>query len=78
MRYEASSSVGEEIVREPLRHPGDQVRRSRRHEHEIGLLSQPDMRERPARLPQRAQDGAPGERLEGERPDELGGARRED
>ncbi len=69
---------GEEIVREALRHPGDEVSRRRGHEHEVRPLPEPDMGERPAGLPQRAEDGAPRERLECERPHELGGALRED
>jgi hypothetical protein len=62
---------GEQIVGEALRHPRQQMGRGGRHDHEVGPLAQADVRKRPARLPDRAQHGAPGERLEGERPHEF-------
>jgi len=68
----------QQVVRHAHRGTGEQVRRGGRHDHQIGLLGQADVRERPIPLPEGGQDRAPGERFEGDRPDELGGGGRED
>src|SRR2546422_920296 len=64
---------GEHIVGEPHRGASQHVRGGRRHDHEVRLSREPDVRERPVPLPQGGEDRAPGERLERDRPDELGG-----
>jgi len=64
----------QDVVRQSLRHAGDEMGGGRRHDDEIGLLRQPHVRERPAWLPEGGQHRAPGERLERDGPDELGGA----
>ena len=43
----ASSSAGEQVVGQALRRAGEQVRGGGRHDDEVGLLAQPDMRRAP-------------------------------
>ena len=69
---------GEDVVGQALRHAGDEMRGGRRHDDEMGVLRQADVRERPSRLPEGGQDRAPGQRLECGGADELGGAAGED
>src|SRR5207244_9339602 len=57
---------------------GQEVRRGGRHDDQIGMLGEADVRERPVSLPQGGQDRAPGERLEGDCPDQLGRGGRKD
>ena len=64
------------IVSEALGNAGDEVSGGRCDDNEIGLLPQPYMCERPARLPQRSLDRATGQRLECDGPDERAGTLR--
>ena len=63
----------QQLVRAPLRQPGDEIRAARRDQHHIGLAAQVDVRHvvRLAGIPLGAIDRAPAQGLHGDRGDEL-------
>jgi len=70
-RRPSQKQRGQDVVGQTLSGSGNEVSGGRRHNDQVGGLAQLDMRERPAPLPEGAQNRAPGERLESDRTDKL-------
>ena len=71
LRGFSKKSAGSDGSRQTLSGPGNEVCGGRRYNDQVGGLAELDMRERPAPLPEGAQNRAPGKRLESSGADKL-------